>query len=217
VLYGLVFANGDLNDGPAVRAALDAPAPRIVIAADGGLRHALALDLVPDVVIGDMDSVDPALLDQAEQRGAEIDRFPVDKDETDLELALLFAVRRGCESIRVVGGTGDRLDQTLGNMYLLALPALSDRDVRLVSGKQTTWLARPGEIVIDGQPGDTLSLLPLSAEATGVETHGLKYPLRQETLVFGSARGMSNVLLEHEARLTFESGLLLIIHTSGRA
>jgi CheY-like chemotaxis protein len=87
VLYGLVFANGDLDDGPAVQAALASPAPRMVIAADGGLRHVLALDLAPDLVIGDMDSVDPVLLTQVESRGARVKRFPVDKDDPD-QLAL---------------------------------------------------------------------------------------------------------------------------------
>src|SRR5262245_31971269 len=170
LLYGLVFANGDLNDGPAVRAALACPPPLTVIAADGGLQHVLALERVPDLVIGDMDSADPRLLAEAEAHGAQVRRFPVDKDETDLELALLASAEQGCDPIRVIGAIGGRLDQTLGNVYLLALPALRGRDVRLVSGRQTTWLAHPGEIVIKGQPGDTLSLLPVSSEATGLVT-----------------------------------------------
>jgi thiamine pyrophosphokinase len=217
VLYALVFANGDLNDGPAVRAALDAPEPWLVIAADGGLRHALTLGLVPDLVIGDMDSADPDMLAHAQKRGAAVQRFPVDKDETDLELALIAAAQRDCDPIRVVGAVGDRLDQTIGNVYLLTLPALRGRDVRLVNGKQTAWLAYPGEMMIAGQPGDTLSLIPVEGEAVGVVTENLKYPLRRETLVFGPARGMSNVLLDGKARVTFERGLLLMIQTRGRA
>jgi thiamine pyrophosphokinase len=216
VLYGLVFANGDLDDGPAVRAALAASELRTVIAADGGLRHVLALDLLPDLVIGDMDSADPAQLALVEERGSQIQRFPADKDETDLELALA-AAQRNCNPIRIIGAIGGRLDQTIGNVYLLALPALSGRDVKLVGGAQTTWLANPGEIYIKGQPGDTLSLLPISAAATGITTYTLKYPLRHETLVVGPARGMSNVMLDHEARVTFETGILLVTHTVGRA
>jgi thiamine pyrophosphokinase len=217
LLYGLVFANGDLNDGPAVRATLVVPPPRTIIAADGGLHNALALKLMPDLVIGDMDSADPAQLAEAEEHGAHISRFPVDKNETDLELALLAAAERGCDSIRIIGAVGDRLDQTLANVYLLALPALLGCDVGLVSGKQTTWLARPGEIVIKGQPGDTVSLLPVASEATGVVTEKLKYPLHRETLAMGPARGISNQLLEAEARVTFEGGLLLVVHTVGQA
>jgi thiamine pyrophosphokinase len=216
-LYALVFANGELNDGPAVRAALDAPKPWLVIAADGGLRHALALDLIPDLVIGDLDSADPAMLAHAQKQGATVQAFPAGKDETDLELALIAAAQRDGGPIRIVGAVGDRLDQTLGNITLLALPPLRGHDVRLVSGKQTTWLAYPGQTVIAGQPGDTLSLIPVEAEATGIITENLAYPLRHETLAFGPARGMSNVLLASDARVTFESGLLLMIHTQGRA
>jgi thiamine pyrophosphokinase len=216
-LYALVFANGDLNDGPAVQAALAQPGPRLVIAADGGLRLVEQLSLSPDLVIGDMDSVDPVKLAEEVPHGTEIKAFPTHKDETDLELALTEAARRGCDTIRVIGFLGDRLDQTLGNVYLLALPVLDHCDVRLVSHAQTTWLARPGETVISGQPGDTLSLLPIAGDAIGIVTEGLEYPLRHETLAFGPARGMSNVLLGTEARFTFEHGLLLVVHTMGRA
>jgi thiamine pyrophosphokinase len=216
-LYALVFANGDLYNGPAVRAALDVPKPWLVIAADGGLRHALALHLVPNLVIGDMDSADLDMLAHAKKQGADVQYFPVDKDETDLELALTAAAQRDCDPIRIVGAVGDRLDQTVGNIYLLALPALRGRDVRLVNGKQTTWLAYPGETLIAGQPGDTLSLIPVETEAAGIVTENLEYPLRHETLMFGPARGMSNILLSGEARVTFEGGLLLMTHTRGRA
>ena len=215
--FALIFANGDFNDGPATQAALSQPAPRLVIAADGGLRHIRDLGLRPDFVIGDMDSADPAMLAWAEQNGAQIRRYPVDKDETDLELALLAAAEQGGDPIRVIAATGDRLDQTMGNVALLALPALRGQDTRLVGGRQTAWLAFPGDIVITGAPGDTVSLLPMAGSATGIVTDRLKYRLRRETLSFGPARGISNVMLTKEARVTFESGILLVIHTVGHA
>ncbi len=218
-MYGLVFANGDLNNGPAVQAALDVDVPRpwYIIAADGGLRNVLALDLIPNLIIGDMDSVDPDWLSRAVSLGAEIRRFPVEKDETDLELALIAAVESGCGTIRIVGAVGDRIDQTVGNLYLLKLPALIGRDVRIVSGRQTTWLAYPAQTIVTGQPGDTLSLIPIEGDVIGIVTENLKYPLLHETLALGPARGMSNVMLGDEARFTFEHGLLLVIHTVGRA
>jgi len=217
VLYTLVFANGDLNDGPAVRLAYVHASPRYIIAVDGGLRHVTALGLQPDLVIGDMDSADPTMLAHVQSRGAKVQRFPAEKDETDLELALNAAVLNNSDSIYIFGATGDRLDQTLGNVYLLLMPILRNRDARLISDRQTTWLAYPGETVIQGQPGDTLSLLPLKAEVKGITTHQLKYPLNNENLPFGAARGMSNVLLGNAARVSFESGILLMIHTIGRA
>ncbi|MEP7284539.1 MAG: thiamine diphosphokinase [Chloroflexota bacterium] len=216
-MYGLVFANGDPNDGPAVTKALASPEPRFIIAADGGLRIAIHFGLRPDLVIGDMDSVDPIALAQAEAQGSEIVRFPAEKNETDLELALLAAAKHGCNPIWVVGASGDRLDQTLGNVYLLTLPELRDHDVRLVSHAQATWLIYPGTMTVTGQPGDTLSLIPLNGNIRNITTEGLKYPLQHEVLTFGPARGMSNVLTKPEARVSFDDGVLLAIHTVGRA
>jgi len=213
----LIFANGDLNDGVMVRRALANLPDALSIAADGGARAAVFFDRQPDVVIGDMDSIEPELLDSLEINGTEILRHAVEKDETDLELALLYAARAGCTVIRVIGALGSRLDQTLSNIYLLALPGLAGRDVRLVSGAQEAWLLQAGAAAISGQPGDTVSLLPLNGPVEGVHTRGLYYPLRGETLAFGPARGVSNVLTEAEAAVTVAAGTLLIIHTAGRA
>jgi thiamine pyrophosphokinase len=182
---------------------------------DGGLRHVLALGLSPDLVIGDMDSADPADLSRVPD--ASIKRFSPHKDETDLELALNAAAEQGCDTIRVLAAVGDRLDQTLSNVYLLALPALRGRDARLVSGAQTSWLAYPGRLTVSGAAGDTLSLIPLTGEVAAVVTQGLEYPLRREDLYFGPARGVSNVLTGSTAEVSFSQGILLIVHTIGRA
>ncbi len=216
-MYAIIFANGDFIDGPAVRAVLNHETPPLIIAADGGLNHIVRLDLRPDMIIGDLDSAQPVQLQQARAHGVEVKQFPTDKDETDLELALIAAVRHDCDPIRIIGAVGDRLDQTLGNVYLLALTELVGRDVRMVNGKQTICLARPGETHVTGQPGDTLSLLPISGDVSGIVTEGLQYPLNGETLRFGPARGMSNVVLTTSARIKFKDGLLLLVHTVGRA
>ena len=118
-MKALIFANGSLDPGPmvaeAVAVAVDAVASAdtvtsgdaIIIAADGGVRHALALDLTPEVVIGDMDSVTPAELAACAAIGATIMRHAAAKDETDLELALLYAAEQGADWLRVVGALGD--------------------------------------------------------------------------------------------------------------
>ena len=107
----LVFANGDINDGPRVRQALAAAPDALVIAADGGARIAAYFERRVDLIVGDMDSVDDDTLAQLEADGAEIERHPVHKNETDLELALMRAVERGARWIRIVVGLGGRLEQ----------------------------------------------------------------------------------------------------------
>mgnify|MGYP001182307685 CR=1 FL=1 len=213
----IIFANGDINDGEMVRRVLMFSGESLLVAADGGARVAAHFGQRLDAVIGDMDSADPAQIAELEANGTQVLRHPAEKDETDLELALLWAVDRGATWIRVLGAVGDRLDQTLSNIYLLALPALANCDVRIIAGKEETYLARPGWMFVEGQQGDTVSLLPLNGTVFGVKTEGLHYPLRSEDLYFGPARGVSNVMTHDKAVVYVRSGILLIVHTIGRA
>ena len=211
----LIFANGELDEGPAVDHALAQSAE--IIAADGGAELAIQKGCNINLLVGDMDSISPETLQMLRDRGVEILQFPPEKDETDLEIALKEAARRGAEWIRVIGALGGRLDQMLANIYLLNLIALMRCDVRLVSGKQTTWVLQSGDHPLMGEAGDTISLLPLGGAVEGITTTGLQYPLRGETLKFGPARGVSNVIAEAEPRLRFRKGRLLVIHTVGHA
>lgn len=213
----LIFANGDRNDGVMVQRALAAAAEAFVIAADGGARWALAFGRQVDVVVGDMDSLSADELAALLATGTTLLRHPPEKDATDLELALHYAAERGADWVRVIGGVGDRLDQTIANIYLLALPALHGRDVRVVAGNQETRLLLPGQHRLSGTAGDTISLIPLGGAVEGITTEGLYYPLQDETLPFGPARGVSNVLKDTTACITFRAGSLLLVHTVGRA
>ena len=213
----LVFANGDPNDGAMVRRAIESAHDPVIAAADGGARVARHFGLTPDVVIGDMDSIEPHELAALEQGGAQVFRYPHEKSETDLELVLVWAARSEAAQVRIIGAVGDRLDQTMANVYLLALPALRGIDARIVAGRQETWLAMPGTTTIKGAAGDTISLLPLSGSVRGVTTHHLYYPLKDEDLLFGPARGVSNVLKGEQAQVSVREGVLLMVHTIGRA
>lgn len=215
--HALVFANGDVLDGPMVRRTLATVESPLVVAADGGARVAWHYGLRVDVVIGDMDSLSTDELDALAEAGAEIVRHPPEKDATDLELALTYLAERDYCWLRIIGGLGDRLDQTIANVHLLMLPALAACDVRLVAGRQEARLLHPGEYTLDGAPGDTVSLIPLSGAVHGITTHNLQYPLSGESLTFGPARGISNVMDAESMQISFREGLLLLIHTEGRA
>ncbi len=213
----LIFANGSLTDGPLLRETLTALSGAMVIAADGGARPARACGLRVDALIGDMDSIEPGELARLQDGGTRVLRHPVDKDETDLELALKWAAAQGISCLRILGALGGRIDQTLANVALLALPQLIDCDAQLIDGAQRAWLTRPGEHQICGAAGDTLSLLPLQGPAQGIVSHGLRWELRDETLWPGPARGISNLLESTAVTLRFTGGLLLVVHTRGRA
>jgi thiamine pyrophosphokinase len=213
----LIFANGKIHDGPMVQHALKTAINPLIIAADGGARIAQHFKLPVDVVVGDMDSLSTQELDSLMEDGAEIQRHPPEKDFTDLELALYYARQQNIDWIRIIGGLGGRLDQMLANIYLLTLPVLENCDVRLVSRRQETCLLVPGTHIINGTPDDTISLLPIGGDAGGVCTEGLVYPLKRERLTFGASRGVSNVMQAATAKITVQTGRLLLIHTLGKA
>jgi thiamine pyrophosphokinase len=215
-MKALIFANGKPKQGVMVRRALAEAEGARLIAADGGARIAWRFGLQPHTVIGDMDSLTEAELATLESQGASIQRYPPEKNETDLELALLYAAEQGATWIRVLGAIGGRFDQMLANVYLLALPALENADVALVARKQVIRLLRAGEHELVGKPGDTISLIPISGDVR-VSTQGMKYPLRDETLHFGPARGISNVMEGMKAHVSIAEGVLLAVHTEGRA
>jgi len=206
----LIFANGEMKETAWARPYLQAAS--LIIAADGGLRHLLSLGRWPDVLIGDMDSLPHDL--PAEMPAAEIQliHFSRDKDETDLELALLYAAEVPDAPILIFGALGGRLDQMLANVMLLAHPALFGRDVRLVEPGEQSWLVT-GETRIAGNPGDLVSLLPLAGDVEIAGISGLQWPLHHETLHFGLARGVSNVLTAAEATVRVNAGKLLCIHS----
>lgn len=213
----IVLANGQLDDPDLIARRLQATDYDLVIAADGGSHHAGRLNLRIDVVIGDLDSLGEAFREKLIAGGTRVEVAPAHKDETDLELALIYAIDRGADRIITLGLLGGRLDMSLANILLLTHPYLRQARVEIWNGNQTTWLIRPPGDRIGGQPGDTLSLIPLGGDAQGVKTHRLEYPLRDETLLFGPARGVSNVFLESTARVDLRDGLLLAVHTLGRA
>ncbi len=188
------------------------PAAGLLICADGGARHIAAARLVPDVIVGDLDSLDPALAEAWRGQGCEFVVHPKAKDETDLELAFLLALERGATELVVLGALGGRTDQLLANIQLLVLPAQRDVPARLIDGPEEICLFAD-ELTVIGRPGDTLSLIPLGGDAVGVVTEGLEYPLRRETLAVGPARGVSNVLTAPVARVRLQHGWLLAIHT----
>jgi thiamine pyrophosphokinase len=203
----LVFAGGDR---PASFDRSTAPASDMVIAADSGLEHARALGVAVDLVVGDLDSVDPAVLDAAIADGVAVERHPAAKDATDLELALDAAVERGATEVLVLGVGGGRLDHFLANMLLLASPrdAHGRVDARVDDTDITVVHERAD---LTSVPGALCSLLPLGGPAVGVVTDGLRFPLRRETLAPGTTRGVSNELLGAHATVSLDSGVLLAI------
>jgi thiamine pyrophosphokinase len=205
----VIFVNGHIPDLELVRG-LTRPGDTI-LAADGGSDHILALGLAPSVIIGDLDSLTPDARRLMEQSGTRLIQHPRDKNETDFELALDYAVESGYRAILIVAALGDRLDQTLGNLALLTSPRFSTVDISFDDGMEEAFFTRTS-FQVRGLAGDLVSLIPWGGKVTGVITDGLLWPLRGETLYPYKTRGISNELLGGMASVSLKSGLLLIIH-----
>lgn len=181
------------------------------IAADGGLQHFDTLGLAPHALVGDLDSVAPDRVAQLAAQGVVIERHRPEKDETDLELAIDYAAKAGATEILLLGALGGRLDQTLANLLILArddwqLP------ISIVEENQLATVLRAGQsLVIEGTVGRVVSLVPLSKRVTGITYTGLRYPLDNATLAFGSTKGISNEMAATEATMQIETGLALIV------
>lgn len=208
-MHWVLLANGPLDLTGNIRT-LIASADRVV-GVDGGSRHLAPLSIIPHLAVGDMDSIPEDLLASYRDAGVEMDLHPPKKDATDLELALELALERGATRISILGGTGGRLDHTLGNLFLLSrcLPAGVPACV-MDEGQCVHLTDQP--LTLTGSVGDTLSLLPATAEVHGVTLSGLEYPLRDATLTFGTSWGMSNVFTETTATVTLRSGRLFVFH-----
>jgi thiamine pyrophosphokinase len=206
----VIFVNGRIPSLDQVRE-LIRPNDHI-ITADGGTRHALALGLLPSLVIGDLDSLNPDDRLILEATRTDFRVYPRSKDETDFELVLTHSVSSGYKEILVIGALGNRLDQTLGNLALLTDPSLAGLNVRLDDGTEEAWFVRT-ETRVEGHQGDVVSLIPWGGEVGGITTTGLRWKLNRETLQPSKTRGLSNELLGESASISLESGLLLVVHS----
>ncbi len=208
-MRAVIFANGIIKHLPEPKAII--MPDDLLIAADGGASHFMAMGILPNVLIGDLDSIHSDDLNELRTAGAKIIQYPSGKDQTDLELALELAVDRGAEEILVFGALGARWDMSIANILLLTLPEFSG--VKFIEGNQEITLLRGSDKqIFHGKKGDTLSLIALDNEVKGITLSGLEYPLKDGILRLGSTRGISNVFIENSATVFLKHGLLLCVH-----
>ena len=205
----IIFANGIMNTWPVgfeISGSQD-----WVMAADGGVAHCLQWNITPQVIIGDMDSVNKQELARFESQGVEIIRFPARKDKTDLELALQTALNRNFGEVVILGALGARWDMTLSNVMILAAPFMKGVKARILDEGHEILCMHDGDAIqIQEKLGDTVSLIPLSTNVV-VSLNGFEYPLTKETLHRGTTRGISNVITGSVANIEIERGQLIVV------
>jgi thiamine pyrophosphokinase len=210
----VVVASGDLDATDA--AWLDGA--ELVVAADGGAASLDRLGRRPELLVGDLDSVDPGVVARLEATGTRVERHPIDKEASDTELAVEAARRAGATQIVLLGAMGgERLDHELANLLLLADPALAGIDIRAVRDGTVVRAVHAGrELALVGAAGGLVTLLPVGGDAVGVTTGGLRWALDAATLRIGRSRGLSNEVTRPPASVRISEGTLLVVETPSR-
>ncbi len=210
----VIFANGHLLEKD-FRATLVKQA-NYIIAADGGANHCNDFTIVPDVLIGDLDSVDPKILKNIVNKGTTVHRYPEKKDATDLELCLDFALEHGATQIHIFAALGGRWDMSLANIQLCASEKYKNIVITLIGDDCVIDIFHPGTThTLSGPIGKRVSLLPLQQDASGITLTGFEYPLLSSTILFGSSRGVSNIIQSEPATIRLKTGTLLCIQIEG--
>lgn len=209
-MRGVVFSGGEIGSYEVVAKKI-LPCD-FIVCADSGYLHAKRLGVKPHAVLGDFDSVR-----RCDVVCDCIVDFPPKKDLTDTELCIRYAIEQGCSEILLLGATGGRIDHELANLFLLKV--MMDEGVTgyIFDGISETWLVSDKIVFDDGEAGDLLSVLPIAPQVTGITTEGLEYPLKEATLQFGPALGISNVFLGSRAAVRVAEGLILVVRTRKQA
>ena len=213
-LRAAVFLNGS-PDPPDLLRRVAARAD-LVVAADGGALHALSAGIVPDLVVGDLDSLGEEGTQRVKERGASLERHPVRKDKMDGHLAVLAALERGATDLDLLCATGGRLDAVFALPHLLLAAERMGARAAVVAGWGEMFVVEDGSRTVEGGPGESVSVFPVSGEVEGVTLEGFEYPLEGARIDAGDTLGFHNELLGEEGMVSVKGGALLVIHESER-
>ena len=210
-MKAVVIAHGDTD--PRDRAHLEGA--DLIVAANGGTLALERWGVVPDAIVGDLDSLGLVRARAYETRGVSVVPFSPEKDESDLELAIDYATKARADELVLLGILGGaRFDHELANTLLIAADEYRGRRMRAVRGDVTMRALHGGyQLELEGAAGDLVTLLAVRGDAEGVRTERLRYPLAGETLSFGVARGLSNLVMSAGASVACDRGVLLVIET----
>ena len=205
-----IFLNGSPDSSDLLRSV--AGRADLIVAADGGARFALEAGVVPDLVVGDMDSLGEDLALEVERRGAFLERHPVRKNKMDGHLAVLAARERGATAADLLCAVGGRPGALFAVPHILLAAERIGLRSTVVADQGRMILVEAGSRMVEGDQQDSVSIFPLSGPAAGVTLEGMEYPLENATLDPGDTLGFHNELIGTQARVSVREGALLIVH-----
>ena len=205
-----IFLNGSPDSSDLLRRV--AGLADLIVAADGGARYALEAGVVPDLVVGDMDSLGEDLALVVERLGGSLERHPVRKDKMDGQLAVLAARERGATTADLLCAVGGRLGALFAVPQILLAAERIGLCSTVVADRGRIFVIEAGSRTVQGDPQDSVSIFPLSGPATGVTLESMEYPLENASLEPGDTLGFHNELIGRKASVSVEEGALLVVH-----
>ncbi len=182
-----------------------------LICADGGLEKVSNYGIIPDIIIGDFDSVASNVLKQYENR-IPIEKFPSEKDFTDMELAVELAVSKGYKNIILTGASGSRLDHTLGNILLMEKYFKDGVNISIIdNNNEMKIISDNSELFIEYKEGYFISIIPITEFIQGLCLEGFKYNLDNVDVERGSTLCISNQIKDNKGKITLKKGRAIVI------
>lgn len=209
-MKAFIVSNGEMLEDDYYIQLFKKEEPQYIICADGGANHLKRLGITPTIIIGDLDSINAEDLTYYKNQQVEISKFNPEKDETDTQLAIRFAMSLQISELVLLGALGKRLDHSLANIYLLESVVNQGIKASIVNENNKIYLVNK-KIQLQGEKGDTVSLLPFTDKVTGINTKGLYYPLKNAIMKKADPYGISNIFLRDKIHISIQSGLLLVI------
>ncbi len=197
-MRGVIIGGGKIRDYEYIRSFISEE--DFIICADGGYNHAKNMNIKPDILIGDMDSVTDFMHD------VEVIKYPTDKDFTDGELCIKYAKEKGIDELLLLGMTSERLDHTINNILMMS----SFPKAKIIDEDNEIYILKDNLTLI-GKKGKTLSIIPVNGDMVGISTKGLMYSLGKERLCLGKSRGNSNVITDDKCEITAQKGMGIVI------
>lgn len=207
-MKAIIIVNGEINSSEKIKN--ECLGSDIIIAADGGANIAYREGIIPNYIIGDLDSIEEDVLNHFMGLGTKIERYPSEKDYIDTELCLNKALDLGATKVVYIGAVGDRLDHNIGNIHLLYKTVKKGIDSYILSETADVYICKDN-LSISGKKGDTISIVPLSTDIEGITLKGFKYPLNNASFNFGDVFGTCNELLDEKAYIEIKKGCLAVI------
>ncbi|MGL5347374.1 MAG: thiamine diphosphokinase [Peptostreptococcaceae bacterium] len=209
-----IILNGKIQDYNKIKELITKEQYDYIICADGGANHTYNMDIIPNYIIGDLDSINEDIIEHYKAYKVKFEQFPTKKNETDSELCIYLSNKLQTKELHLIGALGGRIDHTIANINLLYYIRQMDIAPKIISEYEEIYIASNEEISVQGKKGDTISIIPIKGDANGVTLKKLEYPLENYNMKFSVPLGVSNIMLDSKCSIKVNEGNLIVIRNT---